>query len=43
MLSPGEVVLPRSVLGDPNKILAFLEKETGLHFDNARKHKPTKA
>jgi len=34
-LSPGEIVLPRSVAGNPNKIIAFLEKETGLCFDRA--------
>lgn len=40
MLSPGEVVIPRSKLGNPNKVLAFLEAETGMHFDGAmKKHK----
>lgn len=38
MLSPGEVVLPRSVVGDKNKMLAFLEKETGVCFDRAKAH-----
>lgn len=35
MLSPGEVVIPRSKLGNPSKVLAFLEAETGMHFDGA--------
>lgn len=37
MLSPGEVVIPRSALQSPEKVLAFLEKETGMHFDSAVK------
>lgn len=42
-LSPGEIVLPRSVAGSPDKILAFLTKETGMCFDRAMKaSKPKK-
>lgn len=37
MLSPGEIVIPRSAVRSPEKILAFLEKETGLQFDSAVK------
>lgn len=35
MLSPGEVVIPRSALGSPDKLLAFLKQETGMHFSRA--------
>lgn len=37
MLSPGEIVIPRSAVGSPEKMLAFLERETGLQFDSAMK------
>ena len=37
MLSPGEIVLPRSVVGSPDKIIAFLEEHAGIHFGNVVK------